>query len=68
LPHDFPIDPKWKDRSSEEDGAEEPVIMKELASLVRHVHGSLEPKSKLIEDFSEKHPDCSRNAIEKKLK
>ena len=66
---EFPLDPKWKDRSDEDlAAAEEPAINRELASLVRHVHGSLEPKSKLIEDFSEKHPDCSRNAIEKKLK
>jgi hypothetical protein len=32
------------------------------------VHGSFEPKHKISDDFNEKHPECSKNSIEKKLK
>ena len=32
------------------------------------VHGSLEAKPKLIDDFHEQNPECSKNSIERKLK
>lgn len=32
------------------------------------VHGSFDPKPKLVDDFHEQHPECSRNSIERKLK
>lgn len=35
---------------------------------MRLAHGSLEPKVRIIEDFNEKYPDCSKNQIERKLK
>ena len=35
---------------------------------MRFIHGSLEPKQKLIDDFNEAYPECSKNSIEKKLK
>lgn len=44
------------------------AINLKLPELVRFVHGSLESKQKLIDDFNEAHPECSKNSIEKKLK
>lgn len=32
------------------------------------VHGSLESKQKIIDDFNEMYPECSKNSIERKLK
>ena len=32
------------------------------------VHGSFDSKPKLIDDFHEQHPECSKNSIERKLK
>jgi hypothetical protein len=32
------------------------------------IHGSFESKSKLIDDFNEMHPECSKNSIERKIK
>ena len=32
------------------------------------VHGNTEPKPKIIDDFNEAHPECSKNSIERKLK
>lgn len=39
-----------------------------LPELVLMVHGSLEPKQKIIDDFNEMYPECSKNSIERKLK
>ena len=32
------------------------------------VHGSFDSKPKLIDDFHEQHPECSKNSIERRLK
>ena len=32
------------------------------------IHGSLESKPKLIDDFYEANPECSKNSIERKIK
>lgn len=32
------------------------------------VHGSFDSKPKLIDDFNEQHPECSKNSIERRLK
>ena len=69
---DFPLNPKWKEKEPEidpnEDKNDPNAINEKLAQLIRHVHGSLDPKAKLIEDFLEQHVECSRNSVEKKLK
>ena len=39
-----------------------------LPELVLMVHGSLESKQKIIDDFNEMYPECSKNSIERKLK
>ena len=44
------------------------AINQYLPDLVRLVHGSFEPKHKILDEFNEVHPDCSKNSIEKKLK
>ena len=40
--------------------------LQKLEALVRMVHGSLESKPKIIDDFNEQHPECTKNNIEKK--
>jgi hypothetical protein len=69
----FPIMKKKKqdDHDLEEEnklGFDPNAINQHLAELVRMVHGSFEPKHKISDDFNEKHPECSKNSIEKKLK
>ena len=32
------------------------------------VHGSLESKPKIIDEFNDQFPECSKNSIERKLK
>lgn len=44
------------------------AIDSKMAELVRFAHGSLEPKVRIIEEFNEAHPECSKNQIERKLK
>jgi|TARA_B110001469_G_C9498026_1_gene248835 hypothetical protein len=39
-----------------------------MTELVLMVHGSLESKPKIIDDFNEQNAECSKNSIEKKLK
>ena len=68
----FPVNPKWKekvpDAVEEEDGKLDPnAINVLLPTLIRHVHGSLDSKTKLIEDFLEQHPECSRNSVFRKF-
>lgn len=38
-----------------------------LPKLIRLVHGSLDSKTKLIEEFLEEHPECSRNSVYRKF-
>lgn len=70
--HFFPITKKKKqDDDFEEEkklGFDPNAINLKLPELVRMVHGSFEPKHKISDDFNEKHPECSKNSIEKKLK
>ena len=44
------------------------AINLKMKELVLMVHGSLESKPKIIDDFNDQHPECSKNSIEKKLK
>lgn len=44
------------------------AINLKMRELVLMVHGSLESKPKIIDDFNEQNPECSKNSIEKKLK
>ena len=68
----FPLDiAKLKEKAQAED--EKPCFdlntnLQKLEALVRMVHGSLESKPKIIDDFNEQHPECTKNNIEKKLK
>jgi hypothetical protein len=39
-----------------------------LDALINLLHGSLESKPKMIDDFNEAHPECSKNSIEKKIR
>ena len=72
----FPINPKLKDKANDQEQQEgegegkwDPnAINLKLPELVRLFHGNFESKVKLIEDFAEAHPECSRNSIEKKVK
>lgn len=56
-----------KQKAAEEEEVKDPIENK-LGELVRHVHGSLEAKQKLIDDFNEVHPECSKFSIERKIK
>jgi len=42
-------------------GIDPNAIDSKLAELVRHAHGSLEPKTRIIEEFNEQNPECSKN-------
>jgi hypothetical protein len=44
------------------------AINLKLVQLVKMVHGNLEAKAKLIEDFNEQNPECSKSSIERKIK
>ena len=39
-----------------------------MGDLVKLIHGSFDSKSKLIDDFNEMNPECSKNSIERKIK
>ena len=60
--------PKYDESEDKKQGFDPNAIMFKLPELVRMVHGSLESKPKLIDDFNEAHPECSKNSIERKLK
>jgi len=73
----FPIDlTKTKIKKSYGEGDNEDIkkgydpnaINLKLPQLIRMVHGSIESKPKLIDDFNDQHPECSKNSIEKKIK
>ena len=59
---------KSNDDEEKKLGLDPNAINLKLAELVRFVHGSLESKQKLIDDFNEAHPECSKNSIEKRIK
>ena len=69
----FPLNPKWKERvpdpvEDDADGKLDPnAINALLPKLIRHIHGSLDSKTKLVEDFLEQHPECSRNSVFRKF-
>lgn len=57
--------------TNEEDkkqGFDPNAILEKLDALVLMVHGSFEAKPKLIDDFVEQNPECSKNSVEKKMK
>ena len=59
------IDYEAEDKKS---GFDPNAINLKLVELVRMVHGSFDSKPKLIDDFHEQHPECSKNSIERRLK
>ena len=42
--------------------------MLRLVDLVKLTHGSIESKAKLIDDFHESFPECTKNSIERRIK
>ena len=56
------------DIDDQKKGYDANAINLKLPQLVRLVHGSIESKQKLIDDFNEANIDCSKNSIEKKIK
>lgn len=70
----FPIDVKGnknKEELENEDkssGFDPNAINLKLSELVKLFHGSFDSKSKLIDDFNEINPECSKNSIERKIK
>jgi hypothetical protein len=73
--NDFPISPqkckldqgKSEDNEDKKLGFDPNAINSKIIQLVRFVHGSLESKVRIIEEFNELHPECSKNQIERKL-
>ena len=49
------------DNSDETKGFDPNAINLKIIDLVLMVHGSIESKPKLIDDFNEQHPECSKN-------
>lgn len=73
--NDFPIsleksklDRIYDESDEKKLGFDPNAINLKLIELCRYVHGSLDPKPKIIEDFNEQYPECSKNSIERKLK
>ena len=67
----FPLNIKEKGyiyEESEEKKLDPNAIDLKLDALIQHVHGSLESKPKMIDDFNEANPECSKNSIEKKIR
>ena len=68
----FPITKKdsltLNESEDKKNGFDPNAINNRLADLVRMVHGSLESKPKIIDEFNEQFPECSKNSIERKLK
>lgn len=56
------------DAEDKKSGYDPNAINLKLVQLVKMVHGSFDSKPKLIDDFHEQHPECSKNSIERKLK
>lgn len=56
------------DNSDETKGFDPNAINLKMVELILMVHGSLESKPKIIDDFNEQNPECSKNSIEKKIK
>ena len=56
------------DDEEKKQGYDPNAINLKLKELVLMVHGNLESKPKLIDDFNDQNPECSKNSIEKKLK
>lgn len=44
------------------------LINLKLVELVKMMHGSFESKQKIIDDFHQKHPECSKKSIERKMR
>lgn len=70
----FPLEPKKikvnidYEAEDKKSGFDPNAINLKLVELVRMVHGSFDSKPKLIDDFHEQHPECSKNSIERRLK
>lgn len=44
------------------------AINMKLVELIRLMHGSFESKTKIIDEFNQKHPECSKKSIERKIR
>ena len=44
------------------------LINTKLVDLVKMMHGSFESKQKIIDDFNQRFPDCSKKSIERKMR
>jgi hypothetical protein len=68
----FDISAKEFDEKSDEDDKKERAdpnaINEKIKQFIMMVHGSYESRSKLIEDFSTDHSECSKASIERKIK
>ena len=67
----FPLNIKQKQfiyEETDEKKFDPNAINLKLDLLIQHVHGSLESKHKMIDDFNEANPECSKNSIEKKIR
>lgn len=70
----FPLEPKKVktnidyEAEDKKSGFDPNAINLKLVELVKMVHGSFDSKPKLIDDFHEQHPECSKNSIERRLK
>ena len=62
------IHKQYDDAEEKKAGFDPNAINLKLVELVRMVHGNTDAKHKIIDDFNEAHPECSKNSIERKLK
>ena len=44
------------------------AINLKLVELVKLMHGSFDSKPKLIDEFNQKNPECSKKSIERKMR
>lgn len=44
------------------------LINNKIVDLIRIMHGSFESKQKIVEDFNQKNPECSKKSIERKMR
>lgn len=56
------------DEDDKKDRMDPNAINNKIKEFVEMVHGSYEAKFKLIEDFAQAHPECSKASVERKLR
>lgn len=68
----FEINAKDFDDKSDDDDKKDRMdpnaITKKIKEFILMVHGSYESKSKIIEDFANQHPECSKASLERKIR